>query len=567
MKKPMYLLFFHLNSFSAVFAEESMTHTMTKLVLQLAMIVIVSRIFGHLFSKYLKLPKVLGELSAGMVIGPFALGALTFPGLGEALFSIPNGSLPVHPELYGFAVVASIILLFHSGLETDLPTFLRFSAVASFIGLGGVIFSFLLGDLTAVLFLPEVNSFMHPTALFLGTLATATSVGITARILSEKRKMSSPEGVTILAAAVLDDVIGIILLAVVVGIARVSSSGGTVAWGEIGWIALKAFGFWLGFTAVGIMIAPALTKGLKRFKNLDVITGLAFGLALLLAGLSEMAGLAMIIGAYVMGLSLSQTDMSHELQERLHGAYEFFVPIFFTVMGMMVNFEELSKVLVFGLIYTVISIFGKIIGCGLPALAGGFNLKGALRIGTGMLPRGEVTLIIAGIGLSSGAIGPELFGVAIMTLLISTVMAPPTLIAAFKGGSGYRKKYQAERGREDAKSIELSFSNDQLTEFVRRQVLDSFRNEEYFVQHMHSTHPLYHLRKDDVLITLTQKENTLILNTSPKHEQFVRLMATESVLELKDLLSGLEKMQSPDQMGADLLAGMFGNITQNKKED
>ena len=322
-----------------------MTHLMTILVFQLALIIILARILGWLFPRYLRLPKVLGELVAGMIIGPYALGSIHIGILQGPLFALPpGGELSVSLELYGFAVVASIVLLFMSGLETDLPTFLKFSGKGSLVGVGGVVFSFVLGDAATVIFMPSVTSFMDPAALFLGTLSTATSVGITARILSEKRKMSSPEGVTILAAAVLDDVLGIVLLAVVVGISKVSTTHGDIPWRHIGFIALKAFGFWIVSTVVGVIIAPKLTKGMKRFKSMDTIASLSFGLALFISGLAELAGLAMIIGAYVIGLALSQTDVAHEIRKKMHGVYEFFVPVFFAVMGMMVNFSAMKGV-------------------------------------------------------------------------------------------------------------------------------------------------------------------------------------------------------------------------------
>ena len=540
---------------------DSMTAVMTRLVLQLAVVMVAVRFFGHVFSRYLKQSRVLGELISGMVIGPYALGGFRIPFLGTPLFPLQEGTLPVSPELYGFAVVASIVLLFMAGLETDLPTFLKFSAVGTAVGAGGVVVAFVLGDLSAVLLLPGVDSYMHPTALFLGTLSTATSVGITARILSEKRKMSSPEGVTILAAAVLDDVIGIILLAVVVGIAKAASATGPgaagVSWGSIGIIALKAFGFWIGCTGLGILIAPKLSKGLKRFQSMEIIAGVSVGIALLLAGLSEMAGLAMIIGAYVTGLSLSQTDMAHELRENLQGVYHFLVPVFFCIMGMLVNFPAMKGVVVFGLIYTAVAIFSKIVGCGLPALMTGFNLRGALRIGTGMLPRGEVTLIVAGIGLSSGAIGSDMFGVAIMTLLIASVIAPPLIVKSFNGASGYTKKRAAVEPDVELKTIRLDFPSPRMAEFLRERILAAFRNEEFFIHRMDFHQPIFHLRKDEILITLVQKENAIIINTMPKHEPLVRFLVTEEVLVLKDFLQGIEDMQSPDSMGKDLLSGLF----------
>ncbi|MEA1911213.1 MAG: cation:proton antiporter [Spirochaetota bacterium] len=542
-----------------------MTHLMTMLVLQLAIIIISARIIGWVFHKYLKQPKVLGELAAGMIIGPYALGSINIAALHGSLFHLPETTLPISPELYGFAVIASIILLFSAGLETDLPTFLRFSAKGSLVGFGGVVLSFFLGDMVTVLFFEDVVSFMDPKALFLGTLSTATSVGITARILSERRKMSTPEGVTILAAAVLDDVIGIILLAVVVGVAKVKISGSGVAWGEIGLIALKAFGFWLISTVIGIIIAPKITKRLKMFESMEMIAVVSFGLALFLSGLSEMAGLAMIIGAYVMGLSLSQTDISHEIRESLHGVYSFFVPIFFAIMGMMVNFSAMKGVLVFGVFYTVVAFAGKIIGCGVPALLTGFNIKGALRIGAGMLPRGEVTLIVAGIGLSSGVIGQDMFGVAIMTLLAASIIAPPYLIKTFEGGSGYRSKLK-DKDMGDIHTIELDFPGQKMADFIRVKLLDGFRGEEFFVHKIDPNKRIYHIRKDEILITLIQNEDKISINTLPENEAFVRLLMLEEVLDLKDFLSGLESMKSPDMMGADLLMGMFGVIPEKEPE-
>ncbi|PIE04012.1 MAG: sodium:proton exchanger, partial [Spirochaetales bacterium] len=345
----------------------SLTHLMTMLIFQLAVIVMAAQIFGYITVRFLKQPSVLGELVAGMVIGPFALGGIPLPFLGNVpLFEIPfHSTLPVTPQLYAFATVASIILLFLSGLETDLKTFLRFAGTGSVVGLGGVVLTFFLGAGSALFFIPSVHSIMDPPALFMGIIATATSVGISARILSDQRKLSSPEGVTILSAAVLDDVLGIILLAVVIGLVKHGKgSGGGVDWSQVGRIALKAFGFWLGSTVIGILLAPRLTKGLKNLRDLDALASIAFGLALLLAGFSEMAGLAMIVGAYVMGLALSSTDVAEDVRRRMEGLYNFIVPIFFCVMGMLVDFSVLPRVALYGLVYTALGIFGKIAGCG-----------------------------------------------------------------------------------------------------------------------------------------------------------------------------------------------------------
>jgi len=535
--------------------ERDMSHLMTTLVLQLAVIVMAARFFGIVFSRYLKQPRVLGELVAGMIIGPYAFGSIILPLFNQPLFPKIEAALPITPELYGLAVVASIVLLFLAGIETDLATFLKFFHIGSFVGLGGVILSFFLGDMIAVLLLPGVDSFMSPTALFLGTLSTATSVGITARILSEKRRLSSPEGVTILSGAVLDDVLGIILLAVVVGISKLSSNG-IIAWGKIGFIALKAFGFWIILTVLGILFAKKISKGLKWLRSNDAMAGVALGIALFFSGLAEMAGLAMIIGAYVIGLSLSQTDMSNELRERLHGVYQFLVPVFFCVMGMMVNFSALKGVLLFGIVYTGIAIVGKIVGCGVPAFIAGFNLRGAFRIGAGMLPRGEVTLIVAGVGLSTGAIGQDIFGVAIMTLLIASILAPPLLIKSLEGGSGIRKKALIKEDEVGCR-IKLSFPSIHIADFIRFRILSAFQSEDFFVHRLNLDNLIYHIKKEDVFITFVQHNKDIELTTDVDNKTLISLIVAEELLELKDLLEGIEKLESPHGMCEELITGLF----------
>lgn len=531
-----------------------MAHEMMILVLQLGLILLFARISGWFFSRVLKQPQVLGELIAGMIIGPYLLGAINIPLLHGPMFPLSGGTIPVSPELYGFAVLGSIVLLFTSGLETDLPTFIKFSGKGSVVGLGGIIVSFLLGSGITVLLNPAVDSIMHPSALFLGTVSTATSVGITARILSEKRKLSSPEGVTILAAAVLDDVLSIVLLSVVVGMTA-AVAGTSMSWGRIGIVAVKAIGFWLVCTVLGILVAPLITKKLKLLGSLDLIAGIAFGIALILAGISEMFELAMIIGAYIVGLSFSRTDVAHEIRERIQGVYNFLVPVFFCVMGMMVNFSAMREVIWFGLAFAIVGFIGKLVGCGLPAMLVGFNLRGAFRIGAGMLPRGEVTLIVAGIGLSSGAIGPDMFGVAIMTMLFASVAAPPLLIRSFKGGSGYRKSL--DKGAKDNVSIELSFPGYRAAEFMRRSLAEGFREEGFFIHRLDHNRLVYQLRQNDIVFTLIQDQEKLIINTTPDNEPFIRLMMMEKLLEFKDFLSGLESMKSPDMMGAELMKGIF----------
>ena len=413
-----------------------MEEAITRLVFQLAAILVVAKLAGEGFERFLKMPAVLGELAAGILIGPFALGAVDVPGLGPLFEHLPETiggeevAVPVSEGLWSLAQVGSIVLLFMAGLETDLRQFLRYARPASLVALGGVVVPFVLGAGLTVAF-GFADSFTDVKALFVGAVMTATSIGITVRVLGDLRRLTTPEGVTILGAAVLDDVIGILVLTIVVGL----GDTGEIVPSEVGLVALKTFGFWLALTGIGILLASRISAVLMSFKVSGAAVALALSIAFFASGLAESFGLAMIIGAFSIGLALSGTDLAHALDEPLRAIYSAVVPIFFVVMGMLVDVGALGGIVIFGLVLTVAAVVGKVAGSGLPAMGVGFNRLGAWRIGIGMLPRGEVALIMAGIGISKGIIGQDLYGVVILMTIITTAVAPPVLALSFRSGS------------------------------------------------------------------------------------------------------------------------------------
>jgi fructose-specific phosphotransferase system IIA component len=378
-------------------------------------------------------------------------------------------------------------------------------------------------------------------------------VGITARILSDHRRMDSPEGVTILAAAVFDDVLGIIMLAVVLGITAALTEGGGpggLAFGGILAIAGKAFGIWLGGTALALIFSKKIAGFLKLFKHSFDFSILALGIALLLAGLFEKQGLAMIIGAYIAGLSLSKTDIAAVIQDRLRGLYDFFVPIFFAVMGMMVNLGEIFSlpVLIFGALYTVQAIAAKIIGCGGPALLLGFNYRGALRIGMGMVPRGEVALIIAGIGLTAGVLDDRLFAVIILMTLITTLAAPPLLSAALgMNGTGTRKPVKGA----DSLSAVWEFPSGEIAALVRDRLFTDLKAEGFYVQTL-NREPLTLARKDAISFSIIEKERSLTVITSGVDMPFIKTAVYEVILGLHDIIQQLRSSSDPQAMKQEL---------------
>ena len=519
-----------------------MTHKMMLLVLQLGFILIVARICGELFERFLKQPSVLGELCAGMLIGPYALGPfLVIPGVGP-LFALNGALFPLSPELYGVATIASIVLLFMVGLETDFHQFMRYAGPGFAVGIGGVAGSFITGDLLYVMY--SGDSFMSPAALFMGTVSTATSVGITARVLSEKRKLDSAEGTTILAGAVIDDVLGILILAVVGGIAAAGSAEGDVDWGQIGMIALKAFGFWLGATFLGILLSRRIARFMQRFRTTGSPVALGFGMALLMAGVAETFGLAMIIGAYIMGLSLSKESIAHFLERQLMPIYACLVPIFFAAMGMLVNFKAMGAALMFGVVYSVVAVVSKVLGGGLPCYLVGFNSLGALRIGIGMLPRGEVALIVAGVGMSQGYIGQEMFGVVIMMTLVTTVIAPPMLVWLFdKPGEGSRHVVMP-----DDKPSEKLVTIDSLTwtnhDMLITCIHKAFEERGFSFQTINKEKGIYRLAGkldgEDTVVSLKDFKDRIHLKTDSLHHAEVKKIVVQAHDDARKRVSDLE---------------------------
>ena len=569
-----------------------LTEKMTLLALQIGLILFAAKLGGMLVSLF-KLPSVLGELGAGIIIGPWALGGIGFgSGLfkyglfrGEYLMEMAKATgqsqFAVSPELYGICTIASVVLLFLSGIETNLKMFLKFAFAGSLVGIGGVVFSFLLGDLCAVYavsLFPDLlggidclaklhqyvqagevmKAVLDPAALFMGIMSTATSVGITARILSERRKMDSEEGVTIMAGAVIDDVLGIIVLAIgmgIIGANAASTASGTatadgIPWRSIGKTALQAVGVWLGGTVIGLVLAKRISWLLKLFKSPVAIGTLAFGLSLVIAGLFEALGLTLIIGAYVMGLALSRTDLKHMIEENLQSVYTFLVPIFFCVMGMMVDVGAVCSkpVLIFGGIYTVLAVAAKIAGCAIPSFICGFNIKGALRVGAGMIPRGEVALIIAGIGLSNNYLTQEVFGIGILMTLVTTVIAPPCLVGLFNlKGDGMRGRRKANT--KGSRPFSFQLASEPVAQLMRDHLVKAFQKEGFFTYLLNSADDIWAIQMDDFEISMRRERDVIRFECTPEEESIVMTAWMEVVGEMRAIAQSIAKPVRRDDLG------------------
>lgn len=376
---------------------------------------------GGEIAERMRQPAVLGELMAGMVIGGSVLGILpTEPGA------------PMTEVVRLLAEIGVVILLFEIGLETDLREMFRVGGAAAVVAVIGVLCPFLLGVFYWYFADPALGA--HPpgvgllsVAVFVGATLTATSVGITARVLSDIDRLHTPEARTIIGAAVIDDVLGLVMLAMVTGLI----AGGGFSVPALGWTLIKAVGFLVTAVIVGNWITPRLFDFIDRLRVRGVLLTAALAFALLLAALADLADSAMIIGSFAAGIVLSSTNQFDIVLERVKPVADVFTPIFFVSVGAAVNLRLLwpfsetfdSGVLLVGGILLVIAVVGKVVA----GIAVFWKKMNWLAVGVGMVPRGEVGLIFADIGRREGLLSEGVFSAVLIMVMFSTLIVPPVL--------------------------------------------------------------------------------------------------------------------------------------------
>ncbi len=389
-------------------------HEILNFLLLLALIVAAAKGAGWL-SLRLGQPAVLGELVAGVVLGPSLLDLLRlrpFAGAGMAA------------GVFLLANVGVVLLMFIAGLETDLEQMRKVGRVAAAAGVAGVVVPLLFGLAVALPFGFDVQK-----SVFMGIVLTATSVSITVQTLIELRQLDSKEGTTLLGAAVVDDVIALVVLAVFVAVSL--SGGGGLA--GVGVVLLRMAAFFV----VAILLGRFLRPALGRAERAPVSEGLlAVTLVAVLAyswSAEALGGVAAITGAYLAGVLVAKAGYRQELEHRLKAfTYALLVPIFFVSIGLQTNARALAaQDIPLAFLIILAAVAGKVIGCGAGARLAGFTGSEALRIGVGMISRGEVGLIIAAIGLQTGLLGERGFAIMVIMVLATTVITPPLLRSVF----------------------------------------------------------------------------------------------------------------------------------------
>ncbi len=377
----------------------------TNILLPLAAILVLAKVIA-LISRRVGLPAVFGELLVGLLLGPSVFGILHQTDFLKIISQI-----------------GVILLMFIAGLETDVAMMKKVGKAAFFSATGGVIIPLVLGTLVGLAFgLPFFIS------LFIGTALTATSVSISAETLQELGKLRTREGTTILGAAVIDDVMGVVVLAIVLG-----TSTGT----SIVLPLLKMVGFFLVAGILGVKMLPWIHHHLLKWHDHAEEAVLAVVLSFVLVyswAAEELGGVAAITGAYLMGVLISRLEIKLRLEKGVRSiGYGFFIPVFFVGIGLEANFSSLFALngIALTIVITLVAVFSKIIGCLVGAWLGGLKRKEAFLVGVGMISRGEVALVIVSLGLSQGLIDNKVFSIVIFMTIFTTLITPLLLKIAY----------------------------------------------------------------------------------------------------------------------------------------
>jgi Kef-type K+ transport system membrane component KefB len=382
-----------------------MPHAADQLLLQLLAIFVSAKVLGELFER-VRLPSVLGEILAGVVLGPFALGWI-------------NPSDTIH----SVAEIGAIFVLFSAGLETSPQDLIGVGRKALLVAVAGVVAPFVLG-FGYMKWLGDATS----EAIFVGAAMVATSVGITARVLGDLRVLATRAAKIILGAAIFDDILGMVLLAVVAGLV----SGGGLEWVHLGVLVVEAAAFALFMIFAAPPIVRRIQPGMDRLSTQHAPLIVALALCLFLSWLSAKIGMAAIIGAFFAGLMFADYAPRWNLLPRVGGITEFLAPFFFFTIGSRLNVHLFAgNVLYAAIVISFLAIVSKVIGCGLPLWREG--RLSALQVGVGMMPRGEVALIVALVGLRSQIVLPSTYAIVVFMTAVTTILAPPLLRYLFHG--------------------------------------------------------------------------------------------------------------------------------------
>lgn len=396
-----------------VAGEEGFIHVL----ISLAILLFAAKIFAEIFHKF-RLPVVLGELLAGIIVGPFALGAIPLFD-GKPLVILNETVLQI-------GEISGIVILFIAGLAITPKEFLRGGAASFTVGAFGVIVPFFVGYYVFTLFgIGALQSVLVATAL------TATSIAISIRVLTELGKMQTKEAKLILGAAIVDDILAIAVLSVVTTMVQTGNMTPNIV--DITFLILKILGVFVALLVGAMLIVPKMLHAEKLWKSRGSIEGIVTASFFGASGIAAIVGLSPIVGAFAVGMAVASTKIIGRVEEYVEKLEIIFAPLFFAIIGAQVNLTGVNLyVLSLTSIVVAVAIVTKLIGCGLPAMIFLKDKSKAMRVGIGMISRGEVGLIVAGIGVTSGALSSNIYTTVIIMVAVTTMITPIWLKRAYR---------------------------------------------------------------------------------------------------------------------------------------
>lgn len=378
-------------------------------LISLAILLFAAKIFAELFNK-LRLPAVLGELVAGIIVGPFALGALPlFDGKPIVVLS---------ETVREIGELSGVVILFIAGLQITPKEFLKGGAASFTIGACGVVVPFFVGYYVFTLFgLAALQSVLIATAL------TATSIAISVRVLTELGKMQTMEARLILGAAIVDDILAIAVLSVVTTMVQTGDMTPNIL--DITFLILKILGIFAALLIGAIFIVPKILHAERLWKSRGSIEGIVTASFFGASGIAALVGLSPIVGAFAVGMAVASSRIIRRVEDYVDKLEIIFAPLFFAIIGAQVDLTGVNlNVLYLSSIIIIVAIVTKLIGCGLPAMIFLKDRTKSLKVGIGMISRGEIGLIVAGIGVTSGALSSNIYTTVIIMVAITTIITP-----------------------------------------------------------------------------------------------------------------------------------------------
>ena len=387
------------------------------IIISLAILLFAAKLFAELFHR-IKMPVVLGELLAGIVVGPFALGGLPIFN-GEPLVMLDE-------TVKHIGEIAAIVILFIAGLEITPREFLRGGAASLTVGSLGVILPFFVGYYVFTAFgLEALESMLIATAL------TATSIAITVQVLTELGKMQTKEARLILGAAIVDDILAIAVLSVVTTMVQTGDTSPAII--DITFLVLKILGLFAILLVGSVVIIPRILHVERLWRSEGSIEGITTAAFFGAAGIAAFVGLSPIVGAFSVGMAVASTRIIKQVEEYVSKLGIIFVPLFFAIIGAQVDLRGVNlDVLYLSGIIIAVAVVTKLAGCGLPAMIFLKEKSKAMKVGIGMISRGEVGLIVAGVGVSSGALSSDIYTTVIVMVAITTIVTPVWLKMAYR---------------------------------------------------------------------------------------------------------------------------------------